>query len=213
MIHLQRRTVLLNLTLQALHFQLRTAKEEVLKRMNVANTPSTAKKGTENVNNNNIETKDATTSAKGSGEAETGNTEISEGKHEDKMDMDNDSLEKSTHVQDIKKEDEGYDGSKVKVEEKEMQTTYDNNDKPSNAEGDLPNKSLDQATTKAPTPTHPYDDIMSMLKTGYPLLALSMETMVDQIQLKFKPQPDEEMYRLVVALYNEGVQVLAFLQH
>jgi hypothetical protein len=31
--------------------------------------------------------------------------------------------------------------------------------------------------------------------------------MVDQIQLKFKPQADEDMYRLVVALYNEGAQV------
>ncbi|CAO3698502.1 unnamed protein product [Rhizopus microsporus] len=192
---------------QALHFQLRTAKEEVLKRMNMTNTPSTAKKGTESVNNNNIETKDATTSAKDSDEAENGNTEISEGKHEDKMDVDNDSLEKSTHVQDVKKEDDGYDGSRVKVEEKEMQTCY-NDDKSPNTEGGQPNKSLDETTTKAPTPTHPYDEIMSMLKTGYPLLALSMETMVDQIQLKFKPQPDEEMYRLVVALYNEGVQQL-----
>lgn len=178
--------------------------------MNMTNTPSTAKKGTESVNNNNIETKDATTSTKGSDEAETGNIEISKGKHEDKMDVDNDSLEKSTHVQDIKKEDEGYDGSKVKAEEKEMQTACDNDDKPPSTEGDQPNKSLDETTTKAPTPTHPYDEIMSMLKTGYPLLALSMETMVDQIQLKFKPQPDEEMYRLVVALYNEGVQVLFF---
>ncbi|KAI9246865.1 hypothetical protein BY458DRAFT_560504 [Sporodiniella umbellata] len=56
--------------------------------------------------------------------------------------------------------------------------------------------------------THPFDEIMAMLKTGYPLLALSMETMVDQIQLKFKPQADEDMYRLVVALYNEGIQQL-----
>ncbi|OAD77362.1 hypothetical protein PHYBLDRAFT_36397 [Phycomyces blakesleeanus NRRL 1555(-)] len=55
---------------------------------------------------------------------------------------------------------------------------------------------------------HPLDEIMAMLKTGYPLLALSMETMVDQIQLKFKPQADEDMYRLVVALYNEGAQQL-----
>ncbi|CAO3646140.1 unnamed protein product [Cunninghamella echinulata] len=74
-------------------------------------------------------------------------------------------------------------------------------------------------TTQANTPTagqpssatnvpHPLDEIMAMLKTGYPLLALSMETMVDQIQLKFKPQADEDMYRLVVALYNEGTQQL-----
>ncbi|ORE10738.1 hypothetical protein BCV72DRAFT_199208 [Rhizopus microsporus var. microsporus] len=55
---------------------------------------------------------------------------------------------------------------------------------------------------------NPLDEIMATLKTGYPLLALSMETMVDQIQLKFKPQADEDMYRLVVALYNEGAQQL-----
>jgi transformation/transcription domain-associated protein len=64
-----------------------------------------------------------------------------------------------------------------------------------------------QATT---TPRHPWelvDEIMSMLKTGYPLLALSMETMVDQIQLKLKPQADEDMYRLIVALLNDGIQV------
>ena len=63
-----------------------------------------------------------------------------------------------------------------------------------------------QINTSA-TAASPLDEIMSMLKTGYPLLALSMETMVDQIQLKFKPQADEDMYRLVVALYNEGAQV------
>lgn len=57
---------------------------------------------------------------------------------------------------------------------------------------------------------NPLDEIMATLKTGYPLLALSMETMVDQIQLKFKPQADEDMYRLVVALYNEGAQVKLF---
>ncbi|CAO3595980.1 unnamed protein product [Absidia cylindrospora] len=65
-----------------------------------------------------------------------------------------------------------------------------------------------QPQSQPTTTPHPLDEIMAMLKTGYPLLALSMETMVDQIQLKFKPQADEDMYRLVVALYNEGAQQL-----
>ena len=69
------------------------------------------------------------------------------------------------------------------------------------------NTTISGTPTTAGPPTHPLDEIMAMLKTGYPLLALSMETMVDQIQLKFKPQADEDMYRLVVALYNEGAQV------
>lgn len=76
------------------------------------------------------------------------------------------------------------------------------------ADGKTPAPSTPIAT--GPT-AHPLDEIMAMLKTGYPLLALSMETMVDQIQLKFKPQADEDMYRLVVALYNEGAQVSLIL--
>lgn len=46
---------------------------------------------------------------------------------------------------------------------------------------------------------------MSVLKTAFPLLALSMETMVDQIQKHFKCPPDEDAYRLIVALLNDGL--------
>lgn len=51
------------------------------------------------------------------------------------------------------------------------------------------------------------DEIMSVLKTAFPLLALSMETMVDQIQKHFKCPPDEDAYRLIVALLNDGLAV------
>ncbi len=51
------------------------------------------------------------------------------------------------------------------------------------------------------------DEIMSLLKTAFPLLTLSMETMVDQILHKLKPSTDEDIYRLIVALMNDGVQV------
>jgi transformation/transcription domain-associated protein len=51
------------------------------------------------------------------------------------------------------------------------------------------------------------DEIMSVLKTAFPLLALSMETMGDQIQKFFKCPPDEDAYRLIVALLNDGLQV------
>ncbi len=47
------------------------------------------------------------------------------------------------------------------------------------------------------------EEIMSVLKTAFPLLALSMETMVDQIQKHFKCPPDEDAYRLIVALLND----------
>lgn len=61
-----------------------------------------------------------------------------------------------------------------------------------------------------PIPKKPWehsDDIMSVLKTTFPLLALSMETMVDQIQKHFKCPPDEDAYRLIVALLNDGLSV------
>jgi transformation/transcription domain-associated protein len=65
----------------------------------------------------------------------------------------------------------------------------------------------------APLPAHvkrlPWEyaeEIMSVLKTAFPLLALSMETMGDQISKFFKCPPDEDAYRLIVALLNDGLQ-------
>ena len=49
------------------------------------------------------------------------------------------------------------------------------------------------------------DEIMAGLKTAFPLLALSMETMTDQIQKNFKCPADEDAYRLIVALLNDGL--------
>ena len=50
------------------------------------------------------------------------------------------------------------------------------------------------------------EEIMATLKTAFPLLALSMETMTDQIQKHFKSPPDEDAYRLISALLNDGLQ-------
>lgn len=66
----------------------------------------------------------------------------------------------------------------------------------------------DGTTTAAGQKKPPWeltDEIMSVLKTAFPLLALSMETMVDQIQKYFKCPPDEDAYRLIVALLNDGL--------
>ncbi|SLM34988.1 histone acetylase complex subunit [Lasallia pustulata] len=67
-----------------------------------------------------------------------------------------------------------------------------------------PNQEVEQPAV----PKKPWeysDEIMSVLKTAFPLLALSMETMVDQIQKHFKCPPDEDAYRLIVALLNDGL--------
>ncbi|KAJ3344480.1 hypothetical protein HDU83_005150 [Entophlyctis luteolus] len=50
------------------------------------------------------------------------------------------------------------------------------------------------------------EEIMALLKTAFPLLTLSMETMVDQINQRLKPSSDEDIYRLVVALLNDSIQ-------
>ena len=61
-----------------------------------------------------------------------------------------------------------------------------------------------------PTQKKPWEyseEIMGVLKSTFPLLALSMEQMVDQIQKHFKCPPDEDAYRLIVALLNDGLSV------
>lgn len=58
----------------------------------------------------------------------------------------------------------------------------------------------------SPKPWVYIDEIMGILKTAYPLLALSLESLVDQINQRFKSNSDGDAYRLVVALYNDGVQ-------
>ncbi|RUP49800.1 hypothetical protein BC936DRAFT_141434 [Jimgerdemannia flammicorona] len=71
------------------------------------------------------------------------------------------------------------------------------------------NINTNQASPQLPRqPWELVEEIMSTLKTNYPLLALSMETMIDGIQQKLKPVADEDMYRLIVALLNDGVQQL-----
>lgn len=67
-----------------------------------------------------------------------------------------------------------------------------------------PNSSTSQSNQAKPW-IH-IDEIMGILKTAYPLLALSLESLVDQITQRFKSNHDGDAYRLVVALYNDGVQ-------
>ncbi|KAJ3100237.1 hypothetical protein HDU97_002421, partial [Phlyctochytrium planicorne] len=76
-----------------------------------------------------------------------------------------------------------------------------------------PNKPPAQPAAPPPNvPKNPWehvDEVMAQLKTTYPLLALSMETMVDQMAQRLKPNTDEDIYRLIVALLNDGVQQLS----
>lgn len=49
------------------------------------------------------------------------------------------------------------------------------------------------------------DEIINHLKTGVPLLALSMEKMVDQIGYRAKPTSEEDIYRFFSALLNDAM--------
>jgi transformation/transcription domain-associated protein len=63
-------------------------------------------------------------------------------------------------------------------------------------------------STELEKPKKPWeymDEVLAALKTAFPLLALSMETMVDQINKHFKCHPDEDAHRLIVALLNDGL--------
>jgi transformation/transcription domain-associated protein len=51
------------------------------------------------------------------------------------------------------------------------------------------------------------DEVLQVLKTSFPLLILSLETMVDQIQHKFKLSPDEDIYRNICMLLGDAVHV------
>ncbi|KAI6717317.1 hypothetical protein JHW43_000220 [Diplocarpon mali] len=53
------------------------------------------------------------------------------------------------------------------------------------------------------------EEVMAVLKTAFPLLALSMENMVDQISKHFKCPPDEDAYRLITALLNDALSYVS----
>ena len=55
------------------------------------------------------------------------------------------------------------------------------------------------------------DEVVQILKTAFPLLILSMETMVDQILQRFKAPPEEEIYRLISMLLQDAIQVCDLL--
>lgn len=56
------------------------------------------------------------------------------------------------------------------------------------------------------TPLEYVEDVASSLKTAFPLLALSVELVCDQISTRFKAVPDEDIFRLITALLQDGMQ-------
>ena len=51
------------------------------------------------------------------------------------------------------------------------------------------------------------EELANVLKAGSPLVALSLETMVDQFCSKFKNSPEEEVYRFTIILLQDALTV------
>jgi len=52
------------------------------------------------------------------------------------------------------------------------------------------------------------EEVVQTLKTGAPLLILSMETVVDQFNNRFKATPEEDTYRHICMLVADACQVI-----
>ncbi|KAH9943440.1 atypical/PIKK/TRRAP protein kinase [Epithele typhae] len=50
------------------------------------------------------------------------------------------------------------------------------------------------------------DEIVQILKTAFPLLILTLETVIEQIAQRFKASPEEEIYRLTCMLLQDAMQ-------
>ncbi|KAK5137805.1 hypothetical protein LTR08_007377 [Meristemomyces frigidus] len=72
---------------------------------------------------------------------------------------------------------------------------------------------------EAPIPNKPKkpwehtEALVITLRTAFPLLYASMEAMVEQIQKHFKCPPDEDAYRLIVALLNDALSYVGRSPH
>jgi hypothetical protein len=81
-------------------------------------------------------------------------------------------------------------------------------------EGNQPNPSqpvgasgTDQAGGRITLPWEYIEEVAGTLKTQAPMLHPSLEMLAEQLFTRFKPNPDEEIYRFILALLNEGMQV------
>ncbi|ELU45462.1 Histone acetyltransferase SAGA, TRRAP/TRA1 component, PI-3 kinase superfamily TRA1 [Rhizoctonia solani AG-1 IA] len=64
---------------------------------------------------------------------------------------------------------------------------------------------LDGAVQRARQPFDHVEDVTSILKTGFPLLTLALETMVDQIAMRMKLMPEEDICRQLSYLHADGM--------
>jgi transformation/transcription domain-associated protein len=69
------------------------------------------------------------------------------------------------------------------------------------------------ATPVVEPPKQPWDmaeELINLLKTGHPLLALTLEQLAEQIRERLKPANEEEIYRVTGGLLSEALHVSMF---
>lgn len=76
--------------------------------------------------------------------------------------------------------------------------------------GETESINSDQPFSKKPPYEHT-EDLIGILKTGYPLLALSLENMVEHIIHRLRSSPEEDLYRIITTLVTENIQVILIL--
>ena len=72
---------------------------------------------------------------------------------------------------------------------------------------DMDSNNSEQPFFKKPPHEHT-EDLIGILKTGYPLLALSLENMVEHIIHRLRSSPEEDLYRIITTLITENIQVI-----
>ncbi|KAG7449166.1 uncharacterized protein BT62DRAFT_1073682 [Guyanagaster necrorhizus] len=87
------------------------------------------------------------------------------------------------------------------------QTSNDTHPPPVNAPPQQQNEGNPASEpSRPPSPWEYVEEIVQILKAAFPLLLLSLETMLDQLLSRFKPSNDEDIYRHICLLLQDGSQ-------
>lgn len=215
---------------QALHFHLRTTKEDFAAKqrqfMEMSKNGSSDGKDSKQAETKEDKTEEKKEDDKEKDKLEEDKEEKSE--KEDETEEKEEEKKESSEVDeessiksdgDKKEEDKEEEKESDKMEEDKDEKEEEDKDKKDEKEKDDKPKTEDSGSTDSnpvngePSPGsrkswEHVEEIMGILKTAYPLLALSLESLVDQINQRFKCTADEDAYRLSVALLNDGVQYL-----
>lgn len=193
---------------QALHFQLRTTKEDFAAKQRQFLEISRQRNQTSL--HTSVDPKDTTTKTEESKSEDKGDSEqngISSDIKTKSEDTRDDSVKSNEERNPSNSQSEASGNEAEKASTDAAGKGGEGSQEPSSAKTGANGKSSPGASAIRRSWEY-VEEIMGILKTAYPLLALSLESLVDQINQRFKCTADEDAYRLGVALLNDGVQYL-----